>query len=213
MVDYCPKLMDLKVYIQLVLLCALNVVFTCTGVFFNLLVIVSFWRSSAYLRSKLYYFMIMVLSFFDFLLVITNYPLLVIRMVLWLKEKNDVVKVQIYANFCQRVYWLFYDDSTGNEHRKISWCVLSILSSNIADQTQITNTPCTVIPCTTCLSDDFCERLGHFLCKGCDNFLHNYNPSVRALQLQTVHHFKKSSPRHSNTSRQHIISRDIDVAC
>ena len=91
--------MDLRVYIQLVLLCALNVVFTFTGIFFNVLVIVSFWRSSAYLRSKLYYFMIMVLSFFDFLLVITNHPFLVIRLVLWLKEMNDVVNVQIYENF------------------------------------------------------------------------------------------------------------------
>ena len=98
-VNYCPKMMDLKVCIQLVLMCAVNVVFTCTGIFLNLLVIVSFWRSSEYLRNKLYYFMIMVLSFFDFLLVITNHPFLVIRVVLWLKEKNDVAKVPIYENF------------------------------------------------------------------------------------------------------------------
>ena len=98
--------MDLKVYIQLVLLCALNVVFTCTGVFFNLLVIVSFWRSSAYLRSKLYYFMIMVLSFFDVLVVTTSHPLLVIRLVWWLNEMNDP-PIPAVAEYLSNVFAAF----------------------------------------------------------------------------------------------------------
>ena len=92
--------MDPKVYIQSIFLCIVNVIFTCAGTFLNLLVIVSFWRSSAYLRSKLYYFIIMVLSFFDFLVVITNHPLLILRLVLWLKEKNYLLAmVQIYEHF------------------------------------------------------------------------------------------------------------------
>ena len=92
--------MDEKVHIQLMLLCVVNVVFTCAGTFRNLLVIVSFWRSSVYLRSKLCYFMIMVLSFFDFLVVITNHPILILRAIVWLKERNDLLAmVQIYGHF------------------------------------------------------------------------------------------------------------------
>ena len=82
------------------LLCVVNVIFTCAGTFLNLLVIVSFWRSSVYLRSKLCYFMIMVLSFFDFLVVITNHPILILRAIVWLKERNDLLAmVQIYGHF------------------------------------------------------------------------------------------------------------------
>ena len=92
--------MDLKVYIQAIFLSAVNVIFICAGIFLNLLVIVSFWRFSSYLRSKLCYFMIMVLSFFDFLVVITNHPLLLLRLILWLKEKNDLLAmVEIYGHF------------------------------------------------------------------------------------------------------------------
>ena len=85
--------MDREVHVQSAFLCVLNVLLTFAGVFLNLLVIVSFWRSSAYLRSKLYYFMIMVLSFFDFLVVITNYPTLIIRSIWWLKKKNGQLPI------------------------------------------------------------------------------------------------------------------------
>jgi Ca2+/Na+ antiporter len=41
----------------------------------------------------------MVLSFFDFLVVITNHPLLILRLVLWSKEKNELLAmVQIYEH-------------------------------------------------------------------------------------------------------------------
>ena len=82
-------MVDLKLYIQLIFLCVVNVIFTCAGIFLNLLVIVSFWRSPAHLRNKLYYFMIIVLSVFDFLVVITAHPLLIVDIVLSLTERND----------------------------------------------------------------------------------------------------------------------------
>mgnify|MGYP002803396122 FL=1 len=92
--------MDSKVQIQSIFLCVVNVLLTFAGTFLNLLVIVSFWRSSACLRNKLCYFMIMVLSVFDFLVVITNHPLLILRLVFWLKEMNDLLAtVQIYEHF------------------------------------------------------------------------------------------------------------------
>ena len=86
--------------IQLIFLCVVNVIFICAGIFLNLLAIVSFWRSSPHLRSKLCYFMIMVLSFFDFLVVITNHPLQVVRLVWWLQGKNDLIAtLQIFLQF------------------------------------------------------------------------------------------------------------------
>ena len=99
-------MIDLKVYIQLIFLCVVNVIFSCAGIFLNLLVIVSFWRSSAYLRSKLYYFMIMVLSFFDIFVVITGHPLLFIRLVWWLNEMNDP-PIPAIAHYFSNVFGAF----------------------------------------------------------------------------------------------------------
>ena len=93
-------MMDSKVYIHTILLCVVNVIFICAGMFLNILVIVSFWKSSVYLRNKLCNFMIMVLSCFDFLVVITNYPILFLRLILWSTRKYDLLaKVQIYEHF------------------------------------------------------------------------------------------------------------------
>ena len=87
--------MNLKVDIQLIFLCVLNVIFICAGIFLNLLAIVSFWRSSPHLRSKLCYFMIMVLSFCDFLVVITYHPVMILRLVWWLQGKNDLLATSL----------------------------------------------------------------------------------------------------------------------
>ncbi len=92
--------MDSKVYIHTILLCVVNVIFICAGMFLNILVIVSFWKSSAYLRNKLCNFMIMVLSCFDFLVVITNHPVLMLRLIFWSTEKYDLLaRAQIYEHF------------------------------------------------------------------------------------------------------------------
>ena len=92
--------MDSKVYIQAILLCVVNGIFICAGTVLNVLVIVSFWKSSVYLRNRLCNFMIMVLSCFDFLAVITNHPVLMLRLILWSTEKYDLLaRVQIYEHF------------------------------------------------------------------------------------------------------------------
>ena len=92
--------MDFIVDIQLIFLCVVNVIFICAGIFLNLLAIVSFWRSSPHLRSKLCYFMIMVLSFCDFLVVITNHPLQIVRLVWWLQGKSDLLAMlRIYVQY------------------------------------------------------------------------------------------------------------------
>ena len=81
--------------IQSIFLCVVNAIFTVAGTFLNLLVIVSFWRCSPYLRSKLCNFMIMVVSVCDFFVVITNYPTLIFRFIWWLKEKNSLLEIEL----------------------------------------------------------------------------------------------------------------------
>ena len=44
--------------------------------------------------------MIMVLSFIDFLVVILNHPILILDLVLWLQERNDLLAMlMIYEHF------------------------------------------------------------------------------------------------------------------
>ena len=62
--------------INLILILVLNVLFFCSGICLNSLVIISFWRS-VQLRKKLCYFMIMVLSCCDLLMVAINNPVIV----------------------------------------------------------------------------------------------------------------------------------------
>lgn len=82
--------MDLPLYVQLTFLCVVNIIFAFSGVVLNTLVIASFFKSSQ-LRKKLCYFMIMVLSCCDLLTVITNNPLFVVQIVLWLNENYELL--------------------------------------------------------------------------------------------------------------------------
>ena len=82
--------MDLTVYIQLIFLCVVNIIFTFSGIVLNTLVIASFWKSSQ-LRKKLCHFMIMVLSCFDLVAVITNYPGILLYLIIWLREDYDLL--------------------------------------------------------------------------------------------------------------------------
>ena len=66
--------MQFVYFINLIFIFAVNVLFFCSGICLNSLVIISFWRSSL-LRKKLCYFMIMILSCCDLLVVLTCHPL------------------------------------------------------------------------------------------------------------------------------------------
>lgn len=91
--------MNLAIYLQLIILAAVNIIFTLFGIVLNTLVIVSFLRSSQ-LRKKLCNFTIMLLSCLDLLTVITNHPTLVVYLVLWLNgEKYLLTKVKVYGHF------------------------------------------------------------------------------------------------------------------
>ena len=78
-----------------------NVIFTFSGIVLNTLVIASFWKSSQ-LRNKLCHFMIMLLSCFDLVAVVTNYPVLLLYLISWLAEDYDLLpKRKVYLYFGQ----------------------------------------------------------------------------------------------------------------
>ena len=87
-----------SVCIQLIFLCAVNIIFIMTGLILNSLVLLCFWKSS-HLRKKLCHFMIMVLSCFDLLAVLMNHPIQAIFSVVWLTENYEVLsKLKIYMD-------------------------------------------------------------------------------------------------------------------
>ena len=91
--------MDLSVSIHLIFLCVVNTIFTFSGIVLNALVIVSFWKSSQ-LRKKLCHFMIMVLSFFDLLSVISNHPGLLLYLIFWFREDYELLPEMVtYLHF------------------------------------------------------------------------------------------------------------------
>ena len=93
--------MDLNVYIHLIFLCVVNVIFIFFGIVLNTLVIVSFWKSSQ-LRKKLCHFMIMVLSCFDLVAVITNHAGILIYLISWLREDyNLLTKMETYLGYVE----------------------------------------------------------------------------------------------------------------
>ena len=92
--------MDLNVYIQLIFLCVVNIIFTFSGIISNALVIASFWKSPQ-LRKKQCHFMIMVLSCFDLVSVITNHAGILLYLISWSKEEPDLsskMKVSLHIS-------------------------------------------------------------------------------------------------------------------
>ena len=101
-----PK-MDLNLYIQLIVLCVINIFFAFSGIVSNTLVIVSFWKSSQ-LRKKLCNFMIMVLSCFDLVAVVTSHLGILLYLISWLREElNLLSKMKTLLNI-SGAFLLFY---------------------------------------------------------------------------------------------------------
>ena len=98
--------MDLNVSIQLIFLSVVNIIFAFSGVILNTLVIVSFWKSSQ-LRKKLCHFMIMVLSCFDLITVITNYPGILLYLISWLVEDYDLLHKSLTYLYFSSVFIAF----------------------------------------------------------------------------------------------------------
>ena len=81
--------MEFIYFVNLMFICAVNILFFFSGICLNSLVIVSFWRS-VQLRKKLCYFMIMILSCCDLLVALTSHPTTTLIAMLWLTEMFHV---------------------------------------------------------------------------------------------------------------------------
>ena len=98
--------MDLTVYIQLIFLSIVNIILTFSGIVSNTLVILSFWKSSQ-LRKKLFYFMIMVLSCFDLVAVVTNHSGMLLYLISWLREELDLLSKMKISLHISAVFLVF----------------------------------------------------------------------------------------------------------
>ncbi len=78
------------------LLCAVNVVIAFFGLILNLVVIMSLLTSK--LRRRLCYFMILVLSCFDLVVVLVVHPILIIEAIGWLLETKFYSIEMYYLN-------------------------------------------------------------------------------------------------------------------
>ena len=75
----------------------MNIIFTFSGIIVNTLVIVSICKSSQ-LRKKLCHFMVMVLSCFDLISVVTNHPVILVLIISWLRKDYHLRRsVSIYV--------------------------------------------------------------------------------------------------------------------
>ena len=83
------RAMEFSYFVNLIFIFVVNILFFCSGVCLNSLVIVSFWRS-VQLRKKLCYFTIMILSCCDLLVVLTAHSVAALGTMLWLTEKITV---------------------------------------------------------------------------------------------------------------------------
>ena len=81
--------MEFIYFVNLIFILVVNILFFFSGICLNSLVITNFWRS-VQLRKKLCYFMIMVLSCCDLLVVLTIHPFTALRAMLWLSEKINL---------------------------------------------------------------------------------------------------------------------------
>ena len=80
--------------LNVIFLCILNIFFLIAGIFLNSVVIISLWRSR-HLRKQLCYFMILVLSCFDFAVVSITHPFLITSTVYY--SFQDVNEMLEYA--------------------------------------------------------------------------------------------------------------------
>jgi hypothetical protein len=84
-------------FINLIFIFALNVLFFFSGICLNSAVILSF-RRSVQLRKKLCYFMIMLLSCCDLLVVLTGHPLTAFHAMLFLTGKLDAHRNWVFIS-------------------------------------------------------------------------------------------------------------------
>ena len=103
------NIMNIYHFINVIVLCCLNILFFFAGSFLNAVVVLSFWKSNS-LRNKVCNFMILVLSCFDLTCVAIIHPLNVSSTLAWwlrseamlqeLRKSKHVTSVLYALSFC-----------------------------------------------------------------------------------------------------------------
>ena len=89
--------MSANAFAKVLFLVIVNATFMIAGLFLNITVIITFWRSSQ-LRKQLCYFMILVLSCFDLAVVAISHPLQIYSLILYYQVKNNEIQERIRHN-------------------------------------------------------------------------------------------------------------------
>ena len=84
--------MEVSNLVNTIILCTVNTIFMFTGIFLNVTVILCFWKCRR-LRSKLCYFMILVMACFDLAVVTITHPLIMLSTVAWYIRKYEIFHV------------------------------------------------------------------------------------------------------------------------
>ena len=100
--------MDVKVFIKLAIVLAINVIALIGGFSFNSLVVLC-WLKSQHLRMKVFDFTICLLSYVDLLTVATNFPVLITEAIFWIRENESLSKVRFITQYfnCFLLFSLF----------------------------------------------------------------------------------------------------------
>ena len=89
--------MSANAFVNVLFLVTVNAIFMIAGLFLNITVIITFWRSSP-LRKQLCYFMILVLSCFDLAVIAISHPLQINSIILFYQDKNTEIQERIRIN-------------------------------------------------------------------------------------------------------------------
>ena len=92
--------MEKGLFLSVVFLCIINATFAVAGIFLNSVVIISLWRSSQ-LRRKLCYFMVLLLSCYDLVLVAITHPFLIVSTIYFSLQEIDATReaMRIFVSF------------------------------------------------------------------------------------------------------------------
>ena len=178
--------MDLTVYIQLIFLCVVNTIFTFFGIILNTLVIASFWKSPQ-LRKKLFHFMIMVLSCFDLVAVITNHPGALLHLISWLTEDYDLLlKMGMYLFFSTVFHGFSFLVLLLMSIERYLGAYYPIFHRRSVTRHRTAHSHCNIVLFSHRLTCYFYKRLYNYRDSSHDDFYDRYISSIRVHQLKTV---------------------------
>ena len=175
-------------------LCVVNMIFTFSGIVSNTLVIACIWKSSQ-LWKKLCHFMIMVLSCFDLLAVVTNQPVILLYLyflVKWLLW--SVIYLLVVYGFCFCIFGFSLSALLLMSIERYLGAYYPIFHrTSVTRRGLMTILVMLLFPCH--LTSDCNRWHDHYQNIPCSNLCGRCIPSISISQLQTVQNFQGSASK------------------